>query len=161
MRKALPPPPYVGGCLCGRVRYAYKAQPRALNACHCNDCKRLTGSDYVKMLLGERLHFAQTGETQVCRKRADSGREMDIRRCAACGTRLWHEPVQAPQFIFICAGALDDAGWVVPTSHIWVERADEAVQFAPDALLVQGQPKDRQVLFDHFDRLYPSRPPPT
>jgi hypothetical protein len=156
VRLPLPAPPYEGGCLCGAVRYSYDARPRALNACHCNDCKRLTGSDYVKMLLGERAHFSQTGETHVYRKRADSGREVEIRRCATCGTRLWHEPVST-QFVFICAGTLDDSYWVVPTSHIWVEKADDSVSFAPDALCVQGQPKDRQILFDHFDRLYQTR----
>lgn len=154
-RSSLPKPPYVGGCLCGMVRYTYAARPMALNACHCGHCKKLSGSDYIKMLIGERAHFSHTGETAVFRKRAESGREIDIRRCAQCGTRLWHEPLSAPQFVFICAGTLDDTSWTTPTSHIWIELADPAVGMAADAVRAEGQPVDRQVLYDAFDRAYP------
>lgn len=156
MRPPLPAPPYRGGCLCGQVRYAYGARPMGLNACHCQHCKRLSGADYVKMLLGERAHFTrEQGETEIYRKTAESGREVDIHRCGTCGTRLWHEPLSAPQFLFVCAGTLDDATWTVPTSHIWVECAGEGVNFAPDAVKLEGQPKDRQPLYDAFDRAFP------
>lgn len=155
MREPLPNPPYVGGCLCGAVRYAYNARPLSVNACHCGHCKRLSGSDYIKMLLGQREHFSVSGETDVYRKTADSGREVDIRRCAKCGTRLWHEPLSAPQWVFVCVGTLDDSSWATPTSHIWVELADPAVDHAPDAIRVEGQPADRQILIDAFDRAYP------
>lgn len=154
-RPPLPPPPYVGGCLCGAVRYAYGARPMALNACHCGHCKRLTGADYVKMLVGERVHFTYEGATDVYRKTAESGRQIDIQRCAQCGARLWHEPLSAPHLLFISAGTLDDTSWTTPTSHIWVELAGPGVTFAPDAAVIEGQPKERAQLFDAFDRAFP------
>lgn len=156
MRPPLPDPPYAGGCLCGAVRYRYDARPMGLNACHCQDCKRLSGGDYGKMLLAERAHLAKPqGETAVYRKRADSGREIDIHRCAQCGTRLWHEPLAAPLYVFICAGTLDDSSWVAPTSHIWAEQARPGLICEADAIRIDGQPKDRQPLYDAFDRAYP------
>lgn len=155
MRKPLPSPPYAGGCLCGAVRYSYNARPMGLNACHCGHCKRLSGSDYIKMLLGERANFTSTGETDIYRKTAESGREVDIHRCAQCGTRLWHEPLSAPHFVFVCVGTLDDTSWTVPTSHIWVELAAEGMAFAPDAVKLEGQPAERSALYDAFNRAYP------
>jgi len=154
-RPRLPAPPHAGGCLCGRVRYSYNARPLGLNACHCGQCKRLSGGDYIKMLIGERAHFASSGETAFYRKRADSGREVDIHRCAGCGARLWHMPLAAPQFVFVCAGTLDDTTWTIPTSHIWIECAGKGVALTPDAVWLEGQPADRQALYDAFDRAYP------
>ncbi|MES1200752.1 MAG: GFA family protein [Pseudomonadota bacterium] len=154
-RPPLPSPPYIGGCLCGAVRYSYNARPMGLNACHCGHCKKLSGSDYIKMLLGERAHLTHTGETAVYRKTAESGRQIDIRRCAQCGTRLWHEPLAAPQFVFVCAGTLDDSDWAQPTSHIWVELAGAHVEFAPDAVALEGQPAGRTQIYAAFDRAYP------
>lgn len=151
----LPSAPHTGGCLCGAVHYSYNARPMGLNACHCGHCKKLSGSDYIKMLLGERAHLTHTGETTTYRKRAESGREIDIHRCVECGTRLWHMPLAAPQFVFICAGTLDDVAWTVPTSHIWIEHAGKGVALTPDAVWLEGQPADRQVLYDAFDRAYP------
>jgi hypothetical protein len=157
MRPPLPAPPYAGGCLCGAVRYAYDARPLGLNACHCGHCKKLSGSDYIKMLVAERAHFTSGGETDVFRKRAESGREVDIVRCAECGTRLWHEPLSSPALMFICAGTLDDPSWTVPASHIWIEAARPGTVLEEDAVRLEGQPKDRQLLFDAFDQLYPKR----
>jgi hypothetical protein len=158
IRPELPQPPYNGGCLCGTVRYRYEKRPMGINACHCVDCKKLSGSDYIKMLLGERAHLVkEQGETHVYRKRADSGREIDIHRCAQCGTRMWHEPQSAPQFVFVCAGTLDDMSWTTPVSHIWIEKADPAIGVADDAVCLQGQPADRQSLYDAFDHAYPRK----
>jgi hypothetical protein len=126
----------------------------ALNACHCGHCKKLSGSDYIKMLVGEREHLTSTGETATYRKRAESGRELDIHRCAQCGTRMWHAPLAAPQFIFVCAGTLDDTAWAIPTSHIWIELAGKGVALTSDAVWLEGQPADRQALYDAFNRAY-------
>jgi hypothetical protein len=157
MRPAIPAPPHAGGCLCGAVCYRLDARPMAVNACHCVDCKKLTGATNLLMVLGAREAFShEGGKVERHRKRAESGREIDIVRCAVCGVRMWHEPLASPQLIFVAAGTLDDSSWVVPTSHIWVEKASPGVVFEDDAAIVRGQPSDRQVLFDAFNRIYPS-----
>ena len=35
-----------GGCLCGFIRYEYDGELGAANYCHCNDCRRTTGSAF-------------------------------------------------------------------------------------------------------------------
>jgi hypothetical protein len=35
-----------GGCLCGAVRYRVVGEPLAAGVCHCNFCKRGTGSAF-------------------------------------------------------------------------------------------------------------------
>ena len=144
-----------GGCLCGAVRYVYAARPLALNACHCTDCKRLSGSSYFSVVQARGEAFTHSGETHVFRKTADSGREVDIHRCAQCGTRLWHRPVNGPNLVFFAAGTLDDPTWFVPTSHIFTRTAQPDAPIADDAVTFNGPAPDRQALWDHFDALYP------
>ena len=36
-----------GGCICGQVKYQITDKPLFTQACHCKDCKVLTGSSYV------------------------------------------------------------------------------------------------------------------
>jgi hypothetical protein len=79
-RPPLPAPPHQGGCLCGAVRYRFDARPWALNACHCMDCKKLTGATNLLMVLGPREAFSFDGPVERYRKRADSGNEIDIVR---------------------------------------------------------------------------------
>ena len=155
MRPRIPNQPHAGGCLCGAVRYRLNGRPTAANACHCDACKKLTGATNLLMIAGARDAFSAQGETQRYRRRADSGREVDIVRCANCGVRMWHEPLSAPGLVFIAAGTLDDPSWVVPTSHIWVEKASPGVLFQDDAIKIEGQPAQRELLFGAFARLYP------
>jgi hypothetical protein len=153
-RPPIPPPPYNGGCLCGAVRWRLDARPLAINACHCQDCKRLSGGTNFLTLIAHRTDLHTQGETHFYRKRADSGREGDIHRCAVCGTRMWHAPLTAPTLIFVVAGTLDDSSWVVPTSHIWVERLSPGVVIQDDAVKVEGQPADRRILMDAFNAIH-------
>jgi hypothetical protein len=137
------------------VRYQLKARPIVANACHCSACKKLTGATHLLMIGGAREAFSHEGPVQRYRRRADSGREVDVVRCATCGVRMWHEPLAAPALVFIAAGTLDDPSWVVPASHIWVENASPGVLFQDDAIRIEGQPARREVLFEAFARLYP------
>ena len=36
-----------GNCACGSVKYKITEKPLFTQACHCKDCKVLTGSSYV------------------------------------------------------------------------------------------------------------------
>lgn len=153
-RPQLPEPPYHGRCLCGQVHWTLNARPLAINACHCLDCKKVSGATNVIMLIANADAFSHTGETHSYRKRADSGRELDIERCAVCGTRLWHQNLASRQWVFIAAGTLEDPSWAVPTSHIWVEKASCNVVIEEDAVQVTGQPADRQVLIDRFAAIH-------
>jgi hypothetical protein len=137
------------------VRYRLDAPPLAINACHCTDCRKLTGATNLLMVLAHSRAFCHNGAGLArFRKRADSGREIDIVRCAACGIRLWHEPLMSPEFVFVAAGTLDDPAWAVPTSHIWTKRAAPNAVFEDDALRLEAQPADRQQLLAAFARIY-------
>jgi len=157
-RPPIPDPPYEGRCLCGAVRWRLAQRPLAVNACHCMDCKKSTGATNVLMLLARSEAFSSTGETQVYRKHADSGRELDIHRCITCGTRMFHRNLSSAALTFIAAGTLDDPSWAVPTSHIWVEKISPGVAVQEDAIQLIGQPADRQVLMDAFAKVYGEEP---
>ena len=119
------------------------------------DCKKLTGATNLLMVLSARAAFSSRGDVVKYRKKADSGRELDICRCQTCGVRMWHEPLSAPNLIFVAAGTLDEPSWVIPTSHIYVERVSPGVEMAGDALQVNGQPPNREVLMEAFSKAYP------
>lgn len=153
-RPPIPAPPYAGGCLCGQVRYSLNARPLTVSACHCSDCKRLTGATNNLAVTALRADLSHTGETARYRKTAASGRQADVVRCANCGTRLWHEPQALPDKLFLMAGTLDNSDWAIPVAHIWVEQASPGAVFQDDAVRVEGQPTDRSFMVDAFTKIY-------
>ena len=39
--------PISGSCICGEIEYTIKSKPLFTHACHCKDCKKITGSSFV------------------------------------------------------------------------------------------------------------------
>ena len=35
-----------GRCLCGNVTYEFEGEPESMKNCHCNTCRRVTGSAF-------------------------------------------------------------------------------------------------------------------
>lgn len=159
-RPPLPALPLNGGCHCGAARYRITARPLAVNACHCGDCKRLAGAPFGLYLHVDRAAFdVRSGQLDMFRRTGGSGNEISILRCRACGTRMWHAPDVAPDLIILCAGTLDEAGWAIPTSHIFIEEAAPDAVAAEDALIAEAFQTTRAALWERFDEIYrPARP---
>lgn len=139
--------------MCGRHRYRVTALPLTLYACHCADCQTQSGSAFGLSMTVERAHFSITGEPGIMERPADSGRIVRARFCAACGTRLFHEPSRAPNTVNIKAGTLDDTRWVRPVAHLWLSRAQPWFVPPADALRYETQPEDREPLHARFRAL--------
>jgi MFS family permease len=72
---------------------------------------------------------------------------------------MWHEPEAAPDLVIVCAATLDEPGWVVPTSHIFVaEAAPDSVAAADAATFAGAAIPGRQALWDRFADIYGRRP---
>lgn len=154
-RPPLPAIPIEGGCHCGAVRYRITARPKAVNACHCDDCKRLSGATFGVYLHVPKDALAVTSGTfDIFRRTGGSGNTIPIERCRACGTRMWHLPEAAPDLVILCAGTLDDPSWAVPTSHIFTEEAARDAVAANDALVIDAFDSTRQALWERFAEIY-------
>ncbi len=155
-RPPIPALPLSGGCHCGAVRYQVTARPLAVNACHCDDCKRLSGATFGLYLhVGKGGLLVQQGEFDTFRRTGGSGNQIGIERCSACGTRMWHLPDVAPDLVILCAGTLDDPSWAVPTSHIFIEQAAPDAVAASDAIAVEEFQTTRAALWERFAGIYP------
>lgn len=120
-----------GGCLCGSVRFTCSAAPELTFYCHCSDCQRTGGSPFSVELMMSSESFRVQGESQTYTVAGDSGQDVHRHFCPKCGSGIYLMCDADPGYVFIKAGALDDAGWISPDMHIftsskqpWVEVAD-------------------------------------
>jgi hypothetical protein len=115
----------VGGhCLCGFVRYEYVGVVGPANYCHCEDCRRSTGSAFN---IGVRFDSADfrlvEGKTKSFSKQGDSGNALTRHFCPECGSPIFTSSEVHPDCVFVKAGTLDDPSVVAPTHQIWVSSA--------------------------------------
>ena len=79
----------VGRCICGQVEYELTEKPLFTQACHCKDCKILTGSSYVvNSSVIENTLFIEGEITSSVELRGGSGAPCKVYFCAKCGTYM-------------------------------------------------------------------------
>jgi len=121
-----------GGCLCGYVRYELTLQPEGATYCHCDDCRRTTGSAFN---VGVRVRGAGlailSGKVKAYTKTADSGNLITREFCPECGSPLFTRSPTYPDYVFIKAGSLDDPTVVVPKDQIWTSKKVPWAQIGP------------------------------
>ena len=141
------PAPYLGGCLCGAVRYRITAEPLTLYACHCTDCQALGGGAFrLCMPVPREAVDVTQGEPELFEYTPLGARTKRATRCGACSTWLWGDPQRLPQIRIVRASTLEDRRWLDPVAHIWVRSAQPWVRIPDGALRFEGQPTDLREL---------------
>jgi hypothetical protein len=114
---------YLGGCLCGAVRYAATGTPPIEGNCHCRDCRRVSGSAYAPTLFFPVDAVEIAGEPAWYESTGGSGQPIRRGFCATCGTQLFGRPTLRAGMIGIRAGTLDDPAQYRPQADIFTAHA--------------------------------------
>jgi hypothetical protein len=71
---------FTGGCMCGSVRFSVKGKPIRVGLCHCGDCRKASGSDFIHFAVWPREQFQMTGKLSFYAER---------NFCPTCGSRVF------------------------------------------------------------------------
>lgn len=122
-----------GGCLCGAVRYVVDGDVGAAGYCHCEDCRRVSGSAFGVSVRVEAKRFRVVeGSPKSFSKDGDSGRMVTRYFCPECGSPIYTVPPAHPDVRFIKAGSLDDPSVVRPDRQSWVRSRVTWAAIDPD-----------------------------
>ena len=112
-----------GHCLCGNVAYEYTGTLGPAHYCHCEDCRRCTGSVNVAVRCDAAKFRIVSGTPKGYTKRADSGNELTRYFCPECGSPLYTESPKHPEYVYVKAGTLNDPRLVKPARQNWLASA--------------------------------------
>ncbi|MER8456256.1 GFA family protein [Mesorhizobium sp. M0027] len=116
-----------GGCLCGAVRFRLKGQPLRVGLCHCQDCRRVSGSAFNFFAVWPRTSFEGTGDLK-----SFAGRSF----CPKCGSRVASLRDDEAE---IMLGSLDEApANVIPQYELWIGRREGWMHVLPWADQFEG-----------------------
>ena len=92
---------FLGGCLCGAVRYESTGDSENASYCHCDDCKKATGGPYTVGILVKSAQLRIiSGEVRGYTTIADSGRKITREFCPNCGSPLFTRAEKCPDLVF-------------------------------------------------------------
>ncbi len=124
-----------GKCLCGAVSYTCSTDPVFTGNCHCNDCKKSSGSGYSPTMFFPENSVSVSGEVKYFESKGRSGKNVNRGFCPTCGSQLFGKPEVMPGLLAIKAGSLDDTSKFTPQIDVFVSHA------APWDVMDQDLPK--------------------
>ncbi|KAK7537106.1 Mss4-like protein [Phyllosticta citribraziliensis] len=133
--------PQTGGCLCGNIKYQIQpaAEPVYSVICHCDNCKRATGTHYLCNTIFQKDHFSLTsGAPKTYRDGAtDSGTPLYRHFCGDCGSGLFITTPLVDGIVSILSGTLDRAAvnWK-PNKEQYIE---DKSHWLPDFELIEKE----------------------
>jgi hypothetical protein len=108
-----------GGCLCGAVRFSYDGDIGPAGYCHCEDCRRCTGSAFNISVKCRLSAFHPRGAMGGYTKVGSSGFELRRYFCLNCGSPIYTSSHREPDLVYVKAGIFDDPGLIKPALEAW------------------------------------------
>ena len=113
---------FSGKCLCGNVSYQCHSEPKAVFNCHCEDCRRATGSVFGTNLFVPEAKVEISGEVSSYSHISDSGSTMTKRFCPNCGSLLFGSNTAKPNVVSIRAGTVDQLALIKPQINLFMDK---------------------------------------
>ena len=103
-----------GRCYCGQAMVVARAAPQTVAYCHCNDCRRVSGSP-VSVVAA----FAPEDLTWTPPLGPGASHNEGVRRwfCPECGSPLAARYAYLPNQFYVPVGLFDDVSQLKPQSH--------------------------------------------
>ncbi len=108
-----------GKCQCGAVSYSISGDPLHMAQCHCEDCRRASGTGHMSLAFFNDDQVSINGETNSYASTADSGNINTRYFCPNCGARLFGSNSARAGVISVTAGSLDDSSWFKPVAIVY------------------------------------------
>jgi hypothetical protein len=109
-----------GGCLCGGVRFRVTGKLGPAGFCHCQQCRRASGSAFAANAPVRTRYFALTaGEALVSEYESSPGKYRAF--CRRCGSPVYSRRDAEPELRNLRLGTLDGDPDRRPLAHVWVD----------------------------------------
>lgn len=121
-----------GGCLCGAVRFTAQDVPKEAGACHCEMCRRWTGSALIGVTVPLE-NVVWEDESHLARIQSSHWAERGF--CTRCGSGMFFRVTMESAYsggIELPIGVFDEADGFEMTNEIYID-------IKPDSFSYDGQ----------------------
>jgi len=100
---------FPGGCACGAVRYRVHGPPVVVAQCHCETCRRISGTGHTIGAMFPAGALVLDGDTAEFGYVSDTGSTVTKGFCPRCGSPIFGKNTGSPAHVTLSLGTMDDA----------------------------------------------------
>jgi hypothetical protein len=126
-------------CCCGQLVVSANGRPEKVSVCHCDACRRRTGSAFGIAAFYPRHRLEISGNSGTFQRPSASGFDVVFHFCPSCGSNLYWEPARMPELIGVAAGAFADPAMPPPDQSVWDDHRYPWIAF-PESLKRRSAP---------------------
>jgi len=119
-----------GGCMCGAVRFSAENVPENSGACHCEMCRRWTGSALLGVTVpADGVTWDGAGNIATLQSSPWAARSW----CSKCGSALYYRVTAEGDFsktIEMPIGLFDDPNGFTMTNEIYIDHKPDSFAYA-------------------------------
>lgn len=131
---------FSGRCLCGDITYEAHGEPAITGQCHCEDCRRSSGTGHCSHLGMAEDAVKIRGTVAKYDKVADSGNMVTRAFCPNCGAPVYSINSGIQGMVFLRASSLDDLEIFKPQVVVYTEKAASWDKIDPALPSFEGMP---------------------
>ena len=109
---------YKGSCLCESVIYEITSEPQQFYLCHCEQCRKITGSAFASNILTKTAEIVWLSGSDKIRRYDHPTRDFTKVFCAECGSGLPFV-TKSKKRVIIPAGSLNSETVILPSNNIF------------------------------------------
>jgi hypothetical protein len=121
---------FSGSCLCGAVKYEVEGKVERFSHCHCERCRKATGTGHASNVLVSPLSSLKwlSGESLLARYEMPEAKRFYTCFCSQCGSPM-PRVIEQLDAVLVPAGSVDGDLPTLPQHRIfWESRADWSCQ---------------------------------
>ena len=131
---------FTGSCLCCSVNYNSNSDPLVIQNCHCDQCRKATGSVYLTNLFIKEENFEITGEVNNYTHLSDAGNNMTKYFCPNCGSQVFGKNSGRPGIITIRAGTVNEKDIIKPIRNLFLKSKVPSTPINSNLEACEGMP---------------------
>jgi hypothetical protein len=97
-----------GGCLCGQITYIITQPPVVVARCHCNECRRLSGTGHSVGAMFKVCDVALCGDVHTFQYHSNLGSTVTKASCPNCASPIYGRNSRTPDHLTLALGTMDD-----------------------------------------------------
>ena len=108
-----------GTCLCGKVKYEIRGEPRLMYYCHCGICRKANGSAFATNMIVLAEDFLLVSGRELLTA-FESSPDKHRYFCSACGSPIYSQAKLTRSIVSVRCGTLETDPILRPSIHAHV-----------------------------------------